>query len=375
MNPILPYPKRFPDYALVKRVVTLGLGLSFFGLVAAIHVISTTGAKSVPFLVALWIFTPAPAVFLWSWSSRHKNWSRTQKASVVSYLSLATLLALVVPAVVGWIATERALHPAVCEAGNRSLANYPDIQLAAELVSFPVPEGGRRVGWFIPGRSQAPVILLHGFGCQRQEMLEYAQVLHQAGYSTLLFDFRGRGDSDGDAVTLGFYEQQDVLAAVEYLRSRDDVDIGRVGALGISMGGAVAILAAAQEPAIRTVVADSPFESAEQAIEEGFTRVVGLPAFPFAPITLQFIKWRLGASPDGVIPRDYIAAISPRPILIIHGLADTAVSSANSESLFAAALDPKELWLLPGVNHTNGIGDLKEEYSHRVINFFGQNLN
>jgi pimeloyl-ACP methyl ester carboxylesterase len=125
-------------------------------------------------------------------------------------------------------------------------------------------------------------------------MLEYAQVLHQASYSTLLFDFRGRGDSDGDAVTLGFYEQQDVLAAVEYLKNRDDVDMDRVGVLGISMGGVVAILAAAQEPAIKSVVADSPFESAEQAIEEGFTRVVGLPTFPFAPITLQFIKWRLG---------------------------------------------------------------------------------
>jgi uncharacterized protein len=306
----------------------------------------------------LWVFAPAPTVFLWYWLSRRENWSRIQKALAIGYLSLAALLSLIVPAMVGWVATERALHPAVCEAGERSLENYPDIQPAAELVSFPVPEGGRRVGWFIPGRSQATVILLHGFGCQRQEMLEHAQVLHQAGYSTLLFDFRGRGDSDGDAVTLGFYEQQDALAAVEYLKSRDDVDMGRVGVLGISMGGAVAVLAAAQEPAIRAVIADSPFESAEQAIEEGFTRVMGLPAFPFASITLQFIEWRLGISPNGVIPRDHIAAISPRPILIIHGLADTEVNPANSGALFDAALEPKELWLLPGVNHANGIEDL-----------------
>jgi hypothetical protein len=127
---------------LVKRVVTLGLGLSFFGLVAAIHVISTTGAGSVSFLGVLWIFAPAPAVFLWSRLSRRKNWSGTQKTLSTGYLSLATLLALVVPAAVGWIATERALHPAVCEAGKRSLADYPDIQPSAELVSFPVPEGG-----------------------------------------------------------------------------------------------------------------------------------------------------------------------------------------------------------------------------------------
>jgi hypothetical protein len=279
------------------RLVTLGLGVPFFGMVAAIHFISANGASSAPFLVVLWVFTPAPAVFLWYWLSRPKSLSTTQQTAVVSYLCLATLLAVVVPAVVGWTATERALHPAVCEARERSLADYPDIQPAAELVSFPVPEGGQRVGWFILGRSQATIILLHGFGCPRQEMLGYAQVLHRAGYSTLLFDFRGRGDSDGDAVTLGFYEQQDALAAVEYLKSRDDVGMGRVGVLGISMGGAVAILAAAQEPAIKAVIADSPFESAEQAIEEGFTRVVGLSCFS---ICLHYPSYRVAA---GNIPR------------------------------------------------------------------------
>jgi hypothetical protein len=206
-------------HKLVKRLVIPGLGLSFFGLVAFILAITATGADSTPFLSALWLFRAAPAVFLWYWRSRGKDWSRTQEASVGGYLCLATLLAVSVPALVGWMATERALHPAACEDRNKSLADYPEMESSAELVSFPVPEGGQRVGWFIPGREQATVILLHGFGCQRQEMLDYAQVLHQAGYSTLLFDFRGRGDSDGDAVTLGLYEQQDALAAVEYLRT------------------------------------------------------------------------------------------------------------------------------------------------------------
>jgi dienelactone hydrolase len=172
-------------------------------------------------------------------------------------------------------------------------------------------------------------------------MLDHARALHEAGYSTLIFDFRGRVDSDGEDVTLGFYEQQDVLASVEYLKQRGDVDISRLGVLGISMGGSVAIMAAAQEPQIRAVIADSPFESANRAIEEGFTRVVGLPAFPFASITLQFIKLRLGVSPDDIVPKDDIASISPRPILIIYSDADSQVSPANSEACLTPLVSRK----------------------------------
>jgi len=157
----------------------------------------------------------------------------------------------------------------------------------------------------------------------------------------LLFDLHGQGDSDGDAVTLGFYERQDALAAVEYLKTRDDVDGSNIGVLGISMGASVAIMAAAMNPDIKAVIADSPFESATRGIEEGFTRVTGLPRFPFGPITLTFIEWRLGISPEDIAPIEKVAAISPRPLLLIHGTGDTDVSPANSEVLFAAAGEPK----------------------------------
>ena len=161
---------------------------------------------------------------------------------------------------------------------------------------------------------------------------------------------------------------------MDYLKGRTDVDPSNIGVLGISMGAAVAIMGAAQSPDIKVVIADSPFESASQAIEEGFTRVVGLPAFPFAPITLQIIQWRLGVSPDQVVPRDHVGAVSPRPLLLIHGLADSEVSPVNSELVFAAAGDPKELWLVPDVDHTKGMRDRREEYSQRIVQFFDQHL-
>ena len=353
------------------RIATLALWAVFFGLVAAIHGVSATGAGSIPFLALLWLFAPAPAVFLWLRLAR--GVSKRRRVLSRSYLALAVVLSLVVLGGVGWTGAERAIHPKPCD-DVPALADYSTLQPLAEVVSFSVPDDGQRVGWFIPGQSRATVLLLHGYGCRRQDMLDYAEVLHGAGYSTLMFDFRNRGDSDGNAVTLGFYEQQDAVAAVDYLKTRSDVDIELLGVLGISMGASVAILTTAQVPEIKAVIADSAFESADQAVEEGFTRVTGLPTFPFSPITLQIIRWRLGISPSDVVPKDQIASIGPRPIFLIHGLADTKVTSGNSKTLFAAAREPKTLWLLEGSEHTDGIKDFPEEYSQRMLEFFGRHL-
>lgn len=359
----------------LKRAATVGLGTVFFGVVAGAHGLMATGAGSIPLLGVLWIFTPAPVVFFWRWMYARKTPGLVANLAPRVYLSLAPVVAVAVLLGVGWVASERGINPAGCETTGKTLQDFPHLEPMAEVVTFTVPQGGNRAGWFIPGESRATVILLHGFGCGRQGMLEHARILHNAGYSTLLFDFRGRGDSDGDAVTLGYYEQRDALAAIEYLKTRSDVDSSNLGVLGVSMGASVAIMAAAQAPEVQAVVADSPFESAERAVEEGFTRVVGLPAFPFAPVTLEIIQWRLGISPRNVVPRENVADISPRPLLIIHGTADTEVSPWNSEVLFDAAGEPKELWLIPDGCHTCGIKDPNGEYSRRIVQFFDRYLN
>ena len=359
------------------RRTTLVLGTTCFGLVAGVHALLATGAGSMPWLAGLLVFSPAPVVFVWQRlaDGRDRWWRR--RPWVPAYLSLASVLSVMVLGGVGWIASERAIHPTYCQVGEQSLADYPELNRVAEPAVFSVPELGQRVGWFIPGpngSNGATVMLLHGYGCRRQQMLDYAEVLHLSGYSTFLFDFHGRGESDGDAVTLGYYEQQDAVEALKYLRSGGDVDMSRLGVLGVSMGASVAILAAAREPEIKAVIADSAFASAELAVEEGFTRVVGLPAFLFAPMTLQLIKWRVGFAPEDIVPKDHIASISPRPVLLIHGLADSKVSPGNSQTLYDAAQEPKELWLIPGGSHTCGLRENPEEYSRRIVAFFDRHL-
>jgi uncharacterized protein len=171
-------------------------------------------------------------------------------------------------------------------------------------------------------------------------------------------------------VTLGALEQNDVVSVVSYAVGRKDVDANRIGILGISMGGASAILAAAKDQRIRAVVDDSGFSDATRVIAAGFEHFIHLPAFPFAPITVAIADARAGIDVTRVRPVDVIAEISPRPLLIIHEQGDLVVPPENSLRNFAAAQQPKQLWLVPGSGHAEAQTIVQSEYQSRVTSFF-----
>src|SRR3712207_4631015 len=95
--------------------------------------------------------------------------------------------------------------------------------LAAEHVSFQCADGLRIAAWYFPSRNGAAVIVCHGLGGNRTGVVDYARFLTEAGYGALLFDFRAHGDSEGEIVSLGYFEALDVIGAVEYLKTRADV--------------------------------------------------------------------------------------------------------------------------------------------------------
>ena len=350
--------------------IGVGLGLTACTAAALVHGVTATAAPSMLVLGILWLFVPAPLVFLWRVFRRP---SGVLRGLASAYVAVSVLMAVAVLGLVGWIGSERGIHPAPCETLPR-IEEYPAVQQGMQRVTFPSREGTQRVGWFVPGSNGATVVLLHGYRCDKREMLPHASFLHDAGYSVLLFDFRNRGESAGDAVTLGYYERQDALGAVDYLKTRGDVDAKRIGVLGVSMGGATAVLAAAVGPDLRAVVTESAFRTADSSIEEAFTHFIHLPRFPYAPITTQIIQWRLGVKTSAVSPQRDIARISPRPVFIIHGLADETISPDNARDLYAAAGQPKELWLVPGSGHAHAVDVAHDEYVRRVTRFFDNNL-
>ncbi len=205
-------------------------------------------------------------------------------------------------------------------------------------------------------------------------MLSIAEFLHRAGFSVLTYNSRARAPSGGKYVTLGVLEQKDVISVVDYAVGRKDVDPTRVGILGISMGGASAILAAAKDKRIRAVVDDSGFSDAPRVIAAGFEHFIHLPAFPFAPITVAIADLRAGIDVGSVRPMEVIGEISPRPLLIVHEQGDAVVPVDNSLRNFAAAGSPKQIWLVPGSSHGQAQTIARPQYESRITSFFQESL-
>jgi fermentation-respiration switch protein FrsA (DUF1100 family) len=277
------------------------------------------------------------------------------------------LLILVGVGAIGWVGCKRGLHP------ERAPKKYylSDFNLPGlETVHFKSRDGFRLAGWFVQGINGATIILAHGRGGDKTWMLPHADYLHRDGFSVLMFDFRHRGESEGDAQTLGAKESWDIESAVAYLKKRSDVDPARIGVLGNSLGAASAILAAAEMRDIKGVVAESSFTSINDAMWWTFPRIVGLPSFPFAPVSKFICELRLGVDLDAVAPIKAIAKISPRPVFLIDNLEDNLFPSDSAETLYAASREPKRLWQIPGCPHGQGWVCAPGEYERRVLDFW-----
>jgi fermentation-respiration switch protein FrsA (DUF1100 family) len=346
------------------------MGTVFFGVVGAVHGVTATAASSIIFLGVLWLFAPAPFVFL---ARMSRTWTR-YRAFSNWYLAVSAVLSAIVLAGVGWKGSEDGIHPSLND-DLPILADYPRLEATLEGVTFPSSDGTLLAGWFIPGESPRTVILLHGFTDIRDKMLPHANFLHGAGYSVLLFDFRSRGESEGDAVTLGFHERGDVQGAVQFLKDRENADGENIGVLGVSMGAATAIMVAAETPELKAVVSESAFKSIDSAIASAFEHFIHLPAFPYAPITVFIIEQRLGLNTNQVVPEEYVGLISPRPVFIIHGQEDETIVPEDADALYSAAKEPKEsIWFIPDAGHAEGAEAAPEEYARRVVDFFDRYL-
>ncbi len=290
-------------------------------------------------------------------------------------LWLACIVAVLLLAALAWLAW--------AGSGRLIARRTPDVQtspadygLTYEEVSFPSRDGLTLRGWFIPAdRARGAVVFCHGHGGSMDPDVIYAPWFHEAGLNVLMFDFRAHGRSEGAQVSMGYFERQDLLGAVDYLQRRG---IAEVGVLGFSLGGAVAITAAAQCQAIRAVVSDGGFARLESALL-GWARERGKNAphwvaLPLARLVIAVAGWRLGARLSEADPIRWVEQVAPRPLLFIHGDLDPYVPVADIEMLYAAAGEPKELWRVSEAGHREVDRHRPVEYRERVIGFFVRHL-
>jgi len=247
---------------------------------------------------------------------------------------------------------------------------------SAEEVSFSSADDVRISGWFFKAdATDAPaVVLCHGIWTGRRECLPLALRFREAGYNVLCFDFRAHGQSDGRFTSVGHHETNDVIGAVQYLKSRPEVDASRIGVIGFSMGAAATIQAAARCPDIAAVVADSAYASFLDAARYSFRVVTRVPQFPMANLAMRWAKWIVNVDANQLRPVDVIARIAPRPVFLTHGGLDEIVPVRHAHSLFQAAEEPKELWIVPDAHHVGARDTDPDTYFARVEAFLAEAL-
>lgn len=249
-----------------------------------------------------------------------------------------------------------------------------DYNLPFEDVTVTNPDGQKLVGWFIPSENGAVIIMQHGYKATRSEMLNEAEMMHRHGYGVLVTSIRAHDYSEGELITLGVYEVQDMEAWYQYLLTRDDFDHEKIGILGNSYGGMLSIQYAAQNKKIKAVVANSAFSSMPDTVATSVTHFTNLPEFPFVPLIVFWAEHDTGIKMEEIDATKWIPQISPRPVFLMQGGKDTVISPESGQRLYDAAGEPKELWYDPELGHVEFDKERAEEYEARVSAFFDQYL-
>jgi fermentation-respiration switch protein FrsA (DUF1100 family) len=253
---------------------------------------------------------------------------------------------------------------------NEPVGSLPT-DLVGNSVQFQSESGTTLHGWLIPGRKgMGAVVLMHGVRANRLSMLDRARFLARAGFTVLLFDFQAHGESPGTHVTFGYLESRDARAAVDYVRA--NVPGEKVGVIGVSMGGAAALLA---EPVldVEAIVLEMVYPTANQAIGNRLIARFGRAGKLLIPLLTWQLKPRLGVGADDLRPIDKVGRMT-MPKLFIAGSDDKYTPLAESQQMFETASNPKDLWIVNGAGHQDLYRFMKSEYEQRILTFFSRYL-
>jgi fermentation-respiration switch protein FrsA (DUF1100 family) len=257
------------------------------------------------------------------------------------------------------------------EPARKTVRGVPhELPAATQAVTFAARDGPKLSGWFVPCDSGTKaVVLLHGNGSSRNQMVARARLFHDAGYAVLLYDARGHGLSAGDKVSAGWFETADLLGALDYLGAQG---LREFGCLGASQGGATVLLAAEKLPAeVRWVIVESTYPTIRDALDRRFRKDIGLPGWLAGALFIPFAEMRLGVSIDEITPITHIQNLHC-PVFVLGGSADLHTLPRSTQAIFDAAKEPKELWLVDGAAHRDLYGFAHEEYAKRILAFIAK---
>ncbi|MCE5286785.1 MAG: alpha/beta hydrolase [Pelosinus sp.] len=227
-------------------------------------------------------------------------------------------------------------------------------------------------GWLIKSQgNNQTVIFAHGYGRNRLQddvpLLPLAAALVDKGINIIMFDFRNSGESAGDITSVGLYEVNDLLGAFDFVQSRPDLN-HNTSVCGFSMGAATSIMAGAREAGIAKVIADAPFADLNTYLSDNLSVWSNLPKFPFNHTILSIIPAISGMRPEAISPLNEVSRLNGRPLLLIHGEADTDIPLANSLKIQQRYPQAK-LLSVPGAVHVGSFRINREKYIQTMLEF------
>src|SRR5438067_3635458 len=235
-------------------------------------------------------------------------------------------------------------------------------------------------GWWFPAppsrniqAQPKAVVMVHGKDQNRIDSSfdpgRIARALLADGWSVLLFEMRGHGESDGLRWGLGEYEPADILAAIDFAAKKTGQPRSRIATIGESMGGGSVLMTVGRDPSIGPVVTDSAYASAPTVVDEVGPQYSGLPAF-FTPGLVLMSRILYGLDIDSVVPVDVVRAHPERPFFFIECEDDHTVAVHHRLGLKAASANPDtQLWLVKDCGHVKAFVTHPQEWTQRVLAF------
>ena len=281
-------------------------------------------------------------------------------------LILSTLLYFSVGLIAATTMTRVGDHPQYDQTPGTYGLKYKTVQISSRVDQL------KLAAWYIPKQdAKRALILVHGRDASKQNAIsgrlpKLAAELHQRGLAVLMLDLRGHGESEGKRYTWGVYERRDVLGAVDFLLG-EGFSQGRIAVLGISLGGAATIGAGYEEPAIGGLVLDSTFADLPALVKPNWRKESGLPNFL---LPSAFLMWQALYRFDleSVKPTEELAAMPPRPVLVVHSQSDETVPVLHGKQL-AEAAPHGELVLFENCDHAELFRDSPDHYLHAMDHF------
>ena len=280
--------------------------------------------------------------------------------SFFTFLAASIIAAYMVYRIVAPVGMESAID----------LTNFPG---HPEDVVYSLPDGAERSGWFFPGLTSAPtVVLCAGYQTGRGESLPLAAAIQDHGYNVFVFDFRG-GPSGGRYSTLGYGEAGELRAAMAAVSRREDVDRSRFGLWGTDLGGYVAVFMAESDSRVRALSVESVYDHPQElaAILVDRQGVASLPLL--GNLARKGFSW-LHYSERGIPPLsanlDRLAGV---PKLFL-ATSQEPVLAASTQEIFQLSPEPKEIAILAHGKYAGLMGEEKRSYEDRLVSFFLLNL-